>query len=727
MQIPLTLAAVNDLLPYTGWIVAALIVVVGLFVLGFSDVARFSFRRAWAISGVCFDESIRKKVLWITPLAIIAVLVIAQLQRGQDELDLIRQTVKYCLFATGAVVVITAIILACTNLPKEIESRVIYTVVTKPTTRLEIVLGKVIGFARVSAAILIIMGLFTFGYLHVRSWSRQADIANRLRSPFINATDRLTLEHYQSAGLLTTDAYGQPQSIEVFAKAPQDSGAIRYFYGDGGQEMLVPIQIDPDAFVDQSGQTPDKSLGIGKTGMLIQAKVGWNRYGPAPTSEIKQVSEAQAPGSSTLGPSTQPATKPAAQATITLPPGVTMDVMDESRYSLIQPAQIETGVVQPDGITFDSKKPTAAIPLPAAAEGTTPPTDPRADAYVYVAPPVAQNLFGHKYIYVRLSGTSENVQFAVPAKDPISVYKGLSPDPQLALHAPNDNGQPAKPFFRGRLSVHGAQSILGRLEHAPVAVLSFRNAKPNQSSGDVPFELRTTIEKSGAAADFPSEREDVTWVNLRVLNTKTGKTYDTKLQTGGGRSFFAVPVEAVADGDYDVLLSSSTPDHWLDLTNESMLVVLSRESFAFNLFKSLLIMWMMTILVVAIAIFCSTFLSWPIAVVLTVVLLLGRWGVEQLADASGPGLGRQWVQDIGVSSAPVAKTLTSSIDALSSGLTAVSKVLPDISKFAATEDIVQGVAVPSGKLLDSLIVLVGFGLPVGVLAYIFLKNKEVAP
>ena len=45
----------------------------------------------------------------------------------------------------------------------------IFTVVTKPTTRLEIVLGKVVGFAGVSAAILVIMGVFTFGYLEVRN------------------------------------------------------------------------------------------------------------------------------------------------------------------------------------------------------------------------------------------------------------------------------------------------------------------------------------------------------------------------------------------------------------------------------------------------------------------------------------------------------------------------------------------------------------------------------
>ena len=150
-----------------GWIATGAIAVFGLLIVGFADARRFSLSRAWAISGVCFDESIRKRVLWITPLAIVGVIGITQFQRAIDEQDAVRQSVKICLFATGLVVMLTSIILACTNLPKEIESRVIYTILTKPTTRLELVLGKVIGFARVSLAMVAIMGIFTWVYMRI--------------------------------------------------------------------------------------------------------------------------------------------------------------------------------------------------------------------------------------------------------------------------------------------------------------------------------------------------------------------------------------------------------------------------------------------------------------------------------------------------------------------------------------------------------------------------------
>src|SRR5207249_10186075 len=131
--------------------------------------------RIWAVSSVCFAESYRRRILLITPLAIIGVIIVAQLQQPFDEQDAVFQTIKFSLFATGLLITVTAIILACTNLPREIENRVIYTVVTKPTTRLEIVLGKILGFARVSALILLIMGLFTFGYLHWRAWRFEQD------------------------------------------------------------------------------------------------------------------------------------------------------------------------------------------------------------------------------------------------------------------------------------------------------------------------------------------------------------------------------------------------------------------------------------------------------------------------------------------------------------------------------------------------------------------------
>src|SRR5688500_13969863 len=199
-----------------GWIAFAVIVVVGLVVWGLKDLARFSWKRVWAISGVCFSESVRRRVLWIAPLAILGVIIVSQLQRPFDEQDAIRQTTKICLFATALVVAMTTIILACTNLPREIESRVIYTVVTKPTTRLEIVLGKVVGFARVSLAILLIMGLFSFGYLWLRAWNMQRDIAARLEAGAVTDAMRPTLVHYRDKGLLTAKTLAPSGEMQVY-------------------------------------------------------------------------------------------------------------------------------------------------------------------------------------------------------------------------------------------------------------------------------------------------------------------------------------------------------------------------------------------------------------------------------------------------------------------------------------------------------------------------------
>src|SRR3954465_1463973 len=162
-------------------IVLILVVLDGLGI-GLKDVLRFSITRAWAISSVCFRQSIRRRVLWLTPLVIAGVLVVAQFQKSVDAQDLVRQTTSYCLFATGLLVAIVTIILACTNLPQEIESRVIYTVATKPTTRLEIAVGEVVGFWRVSFWILVIMGLFSWGFLRMSGWRLRREISAQIEA-----------------------------------------------------------------------------------------------------------------------------------------------------------------------------------------------------------------------------------------------------------------------------------------------------------------------------------------------------------------------------------------------------------------------------------------------------------------------------------------------------------------------------------------------------------------
>ncbi len=130
--------------------------------------------------------------------------------------------------ATGLVVVVSTVILACTNLPREIENRVIFTVVTKPTTRLEIVVGKIAGFALVSGTILLIMGAFTFGYLHLRAWYLERSIKAALASGTVQPVNRPSYQHYAAAGLLNAQSLVEPVSMSVYEREPDLAGHRRY-------------------------------------------------------------------------------------------------------------------------------------------------------------------------------------------------------------------------------------------------------------------------------------------------------------------------------------------------------------------------------------------------------------------------------------------------------------------------------------------------------------------
>src|SRR5450432_3922246 len=261
----------NTFLDNAQWTVPAVIVLLGLFVYGFRDLLRFSFKRAWAISGVCFDESIRRRVLWITPLAIVGVILVSQFQRPADEQDAIRQTTKFALFATGMLVTITGVILACTNLPREIETRVIYTIVTKPTTRLEIVIGKVIGFSKVSLTILFIMGVFTLGYLHLQQWRMTRDISQRLAAGAVDPLARSTYEYWAQEGLLVSRTLEQPGDIEIFSREPVANDTKRWFFGAGEGDIVVPFEITPEQL------TPNgvPNAPPGSAGMIVRAQLGY--------------------------------------------------------------------------------------------------------------------------------------------------------------------------------------------------------------------------------------------------------------------------------------------------------------------------------------------------------------------------------------------------------------------------------------------------------------------
>ena len=112
------------------------------------------------IAGHTFREVIRKKILHVLIGLGILIIIVSPFIPTTDEPD---ARVKMMLVVFFQVVVLLCIagviILSATSLPHEIEDRTIYGILSKPVSRLKIVVGKITGFALVSALLLIILGL----------------------------------------------------------------------------------------------------------------------------------------------------------------------------------------------------------------------------------------------------------------------------------------------------------------------------------------------------------------------------------------------------------------------------------------------------------------------------------------------------------------------------------------------------------------------------------------
>ena len=696
--------ALDALIANAGLAVAVAIVIVGL-VYGLRDIRQFHPARVWALSSVSYTDAIRRRVLWVTPVAIVGILAVAQFLDPVDPQDALRQTVKVCLFATGMVVVVTAIILACTNLPKEIDSRVIYTVVTKPTTRLEIVLGKVLGFARVSAVILLIMGAFTLAYLKLREWRTRSWIREQLAANAVDVQLRPAFQLYADNGLLVTKTMADPLAAQVLSR-PRVPGAPAVLAGAGSQYFTVPFRLTAD------DKNAIRSAVESGGGAFVLVTVGFDQKIPTP-EEAKTIRDLRLP-TVQLGqaPSQQNSILPSLPSlgAVTVPiPQITVKLWDKNLNQLVEDKFINDG------------KP---IDLPAGGGQPRP-------VPAFLAAEAVESLLAVDVFLVMVEAITMTVDYHIGDAPTVLAYAaGANAQPQFIppIPSPTDPSKPIEPLFQSNRGRFGMQ-LNGRPDGSgSVAIFQFRNVEVPKAAGDdrVTFEAKIGIESAG---DLDVEGNMTPRMAMQIHNHQTGRTTDPEeVRVESGRAVpFTVPADLLAGGNFDVYFRGLNAGAWYGVEASSLSLVRDTQPFSMNLLKGLLVLWLMAVLVVAIAVFTSTFLSWPIAVVLTLFILLGHWGVSQIGDISGAGMGTEVTQALGLDDPTAARVVRTSVSALTNLLNFIAQFLPDISKFPATEDIERGVSMPMSKLAGAGWVLLGYGVPITVLSYVILRNKEVAP
>ena len=116
---------------------------------GLRDIAELSLRRIWAIAMLTFREAIRRKALLV--FGIFAVLFMFGswfLTSADEKADIqIERHVVFVFTAVSWLVLPVVLMLACWGIPEDIKARSLHTVVTKPARRVEVVLGRMLGFS----------------------------------------------------------------------------------------------------------------------------------------------------------------------------------------------------------------------------------------------------------------------------------------------------------------------------------------------------------------------------------------------------------------------------------------------------------------------------------------------------------------------------------------------------------------------------------------------------
>ncbi len=130
------------------------------------DLFKLRFRRIYAIAKLSVKEAIRNRlfVVFLIFMGIFLFPVKWFLPNNKPE-DEIRLTLDVTAFASTLLLLVPAVIISAFRIPDDIKQQTIYTIVTKPVERFEIVLGRFLGFGTLVSIALGLMTLVGWVYI----------------------------------------------------------------------------------------------------------------------------------------------------------------------------------------------------------------------------------------------------------------------------------------------------------------------------------------------------------------------------------------------------------------------------------------------------------------------------------------------------------------------------------------------------------------------------------
>jgi ABC-type transport system involved in multi-copper enzyme maturation permease subunit len=245
---------------------------------GVNDVAHTSPRRTFALARLAVTEAVRRKVLIAFVVFLLILLFAGWFLDVQSEHPA-RLYISFVLTATNYLVLMLALFLAAFSLPNDIKNRTIYTVVTKPVRGTEIILGRVLGFAAVGTALLVMMCLVSYFFVvrgldheHLVLGETVEQVTDRDGRPAGFKGETTRNSHHRHTFEVDADGYGRTDTQmghwhEVTAVTGGD-GETEYEIGPPQGQLLARVPIyargpQPLRFLDRSGEPSAKGISVG--------------------------------------------------------------------------------------------------------------------------------------------------------------------------------------------------------------------------------------------------------------------------------------------------------------------------------------------------------------------------------------------------------------------------------------------------------------------------------
>lgn len=167
------------------------------------DVFSISPRRVLALTRLTLKEALRRKALLV--FVVFALLLMFGgwfLTDSNNRADLqVQVHITFMLTSISWLILIVVMFLSSWGIPEDIRIRSLHTVVTKPARRIEVVLGRILGFSSMAVLILIVMGVA--GYIWIQRLVPE------------NAKDQLTCRVPVYGQLFFLDRDGLPKKTGI--------------------------------------------------------------------------------------------------------------------------------------------------------------------------------------------------------------------------------------------------------------------------------------------------------------------------------------------------------------------------------------------------------------------------------------------------------------------------------------------------------------------------------